>query len=209
MELRALEAFVAVAEERHFTRAAARVHVSQSGLSATIRSLEAELHSSLFDRTTRRVQLTAAGQALLPEARRALAAARSGADAVAAVHGLQRGSVSLGVMQQMRLVELPKLLVQYQRRYPAIKLKLRQAGASDLHQLVLGGHLDLAVASPPAPPDDRLVSLALLRTPLVFACRRDDELARRKSIDVGELGERNLVGYPRGWALRGLAEEAR
>src|SRR3954463_8760903 len=95
MELRALEYFVAVADESHFTRAAARMHVSQSGLSAAIKTLEAELHAPLFERTTRRVQLTAAGEALLPEARRTLAAARAGADAVDAVKGLQRGHVRL------------------------------------------------------------------------------------------------------------------
>ena len=70
MELRQLEAFVAVAEERNFTRAAARLYVAQSGLSATIRSLERELQAHLFTRTTRRVELTAAGGALLAEARR-------------------------------------------------------------------------------------------------------------------------------------------
>src|SRR4051794_35019434 len=124
MELRALEYFVAVAEERHFTRAAGKVHVSQSGLSATIRSLESELREPLFERTTRRVQLTPAGEALLPEARRALAAARAGAEAVNAVHGLQRGTVSLGVMQQMSLIDLPGTLARYSRRYPGVELRL-------------------------------------------------------------------------------------
>src|SRR3954452_13961945 len=110
MELRALEYFVAVADERHFTRAAARMHVSQSGLSAAIRTLEAELHATLFERTTRRVQLTTAGGALLPEARLALAAARAGADAVDAVQVLQRGHVSVGIMQQTVLADPPRLL---------------------------------------------------------------------------------------------------
>ena len=128
MELRALEYFVAVAEERHFTRAAGRMHVSQSGLSATIKSLEAELRAALFERTTRRVQLTTAGAALLPEARRALAAARAGAAAVGEVQGLQRGPVIVGVMQQMGLVGLPRLLAAFHRRYPGIELRLRQAG---------------------------------------------------------------------------------
>src|ERR1700741_4560857 len=122
MELRALEYFVAVAEERHFTRAAARVHVSQSGLSATVRSLESELHEPLFERTTRRVQLTSAGEALLPEARRALAAARSGVDAVRAVRGLQRGTIWLGVMQQMTVIDLPRTLARFSRRYPGVEL---------------------------------------------------------------------------------------
>src|SRR4051794_26799446 len=127
MELRALEYFVAVADERHFTRAAAGLHVSQSGLSAAIKTLETELHASLFERTTRRVQLTAAGAALLPEARRALAAAGAGAAAVDAVQGLQRGHASVEIMQQRGLVELPRLLARYHRRYPGIELRLRQA----------------------------------------------------------------------------------
>jgi DNA-binding transcriptional LysR family regulator len=206
MELRALEYFVAVADERHFTRAAARMHVSQSGLSATIKSLEAQLHAALFERTTRRVRLTAAGAALLPEARRALAAARAGAEAVSAVHGLQRGTVSVGVMQQMGLVELPRILVRYHCRYPGIELRLRQAAAADLHRLLIDGELDLAVASPPEPADERLVAVDLFHTPLVLACRADDPLASRKTVAASDLAGRNLIGFPRGWVLRTLAD---
>jgi DNA-binding transcriptional LysR family regulator len=206
MELRALEYFVAVAEERHFTRAAARVHVSQSGLSATIKSLEAELHASLFERTTRRVQLTAAGTALLPEARRALAAAIAGVDAVGAVQGLRRGNVTVGLMQQMSLVGLPRILTDYHRRYPGIQLRLRQAPADDLHELLVEGTLHLAVTAPPEPADQRLVVVDLFHTPLVLACRKDDPYADRKSVAVRDLSNRNLVSFPRGWAVRALAE---
>src|SRR3954462_11419907 len=110
MELRALDYFVAVADERHFTRAAARMHVSQSGLSAAIKTLETELHATLFERTTRRVRLTAAGAPLLPAPPRPPAAARAGATAVDAVQGIQRGHVTVGIMQQMGLVDLPRLL---------------------------------------------------------------------------------------------------
>jgi DNA-binding transcriptional LysR family regulator len=206
MELRALEYFVAVAEERHFTRAAARVHVSQSGLSAAIKSLEAELHAALFERTTRRVQLTAAGTALLPEARRALAATRAGAQAVSAVQGLQSGTVSVGVMQQMGLVELPRILVRYHKRYPGIHLRLRQAAAADLQRLLLDGELDLAIASPPEPADERLVAVHLLHSPLVLACRADDPFASRKTVGLADLAGRNLIGFPRGWVIRTLAD---
>lgn len=206
MELRALEYFVAVADERHFTRAAARMHVSQSGLSATIRTLEAELHVALFERTTRRVRLTTAGEALLPDARRALAAARAGAEAVDAVQGLQRGTVAVGVMQEMGLVQLPRTLAHYQRRYPGIELRLRQASTSDLHQLVADCALDLAVVSPPETATEQLVAVDLFRTPLVLACRSDDQLARRKTVGAGDLAGRSLIGFPRGWAMRGLAD---
>src|SRR5437762_2370234 len=113
MELRQLEAFVAVAEERNFTRAAARLYVAQSGLSATIRSLERELGAPLFLRTTRHVELTAAGQALLGEARRTLASAHAAADAVAAIEGLRRGTLTLGIMQASSLFGLPRLLARY------------------------------------------------------------------------------------------------
>jgi DNA-binding transcriptional LysR family regulator len=208
MELRALEYFVAVADERHFTRAAARMNVSQSGLSAAVKTLEAELHATLFERTTRRVQLTAAGAALLPEARRALAAAQAAADAVKAVQGLQRGNLSVGVMQQMGVVELPRLLTRYHRRYPGIELRLRQASADVLHQLLCDGDLDLAVASPPVPADDRLTCVDLLHTPVVLACRADDPYATRKSIALLDLTGRNIIGFPRGWALRNATDRA-
>jgi DNA-binding transcriptional LysR family regulator len=206
MELRALEYFVAVADERHFTRAAARMHVSQSGISATIKSLEAELHAPLFERTTRRVQLTAAGRALLPEARRALAAARAGAEAVNEVQGLQRGSVSVGVMQQMGLVELPRMLARFHHRHPGVELRLRQASAADLHRQLVDGELDLAVASLPEPRDERLVAVDLLQTPLVLVCRADDPFADRKTVGVGDLVGRNLIGFPPGWVIRSLAD---
>jgi DNA-binding transcriptional LysR family regulator len=207
MELRALEYFVAVAEERHFTRAAVRMHVSQSGLSAAVKSLEAELHAALFERTTRRVQLTAAGAALLPEARRALAAARAGAEAVGAVQGLQRGTVSVGVMQQMVLVQLPRILVRYHQSYPGIHLRLRQAVATDLLRQLIDGELDLAITSPPQPVDPRLLVVDLLQTPLVLACRTDDPIAKRKTIGLGDLTGRNLIGFPRGWVIRTLADQ--
>jgi DNA-binding transcriptional LysR family regulator len=207
MELRALEYFVAVADERHFTRAAARMHVSQSGLSASIKSLEAELRAPLFERTTRRVQLTDAGTALLPEARRALAAAKAGTAAVGAVQGLQRGTVSLGVMQQMGLVELPRILADYHRAHPGIDLRLRQAPVDDLHRLLVEGQLDLAITSPPEAKDERLVAVDLLRSPLVLACPAHDSLAGRKSVALRDLVGRNLIGFPHGWVMRALAEK--
>jgi DNA-binding transcriptional LysR family regulator len=92
LELRQLAHFLAVAEAGHFTRAAARVHLTQSSLSSSVRALERELGSDLFVRSTRRVELTEAGRALLPAARRTVAAAEDGRDAVAGVRGLVRGS---------------------------------------------------------------------------------------------------------------------
>ena len=92
MDLRQLEHFVAVAEERHFTRAASRLNIVQSGLSASIRALEEEMGAPLFLRTTRRVNLTSAGQAFLEEANRVLAAARVARNVVVELQGLGAGA---------------------------------------------------------------------------------------------------------------------
>src|SRR3954469_4350829 len=97
MDLRQLEYFVAVAEEANFTRAADRVHITQSGVSAQIRQFERELGADLFDRSARMVRLTAAGAAALPHARTALAAAQAVRDACDDVNGLVRGRLQVGM----------------------------------------------------------------------------------------------------------------
>lgn len=129
MELRHLQHFVAVAEDQHFTRAAERLMVSQSGLSSSIRALERELQAPLFVRTTRRVTLTAAGRALLGEAERILAQVRSAHDAVAAVQGLLRGTLTLGAEQCIAGVHVATLLAAFRRRHPDVEICLRQAGS--------------------------------------------------------------------------------
>src|ERR1700757_1892545 len=112
MELRQLAVFVAVAEEGSFTRAADRLHVVQSAVSAAVRNLERELGARLFDRSTHRVELTDAGGALLPEARATLAAAQAARDAVDEARGGLRGTVVLGTMQAqgMRAIDIAGVL---------------------------------------------------------------------------------------------------
>src|SRR5947209_4456527 len=123
MELRQLAHFLAVAEERHFTRAAARVHLTQSSLSSSVRALERELGGTLFNRSTRQVELTEAGRALLPAARRTLAAAEDARDAVAAIRGLVRGHLAIGAIQSISQVDLPGLIARFRRRHPAVTLR--------------------------------------------------------------------------------------
>jgi len=106
VELRHLEHFVAVAEERSFTRAASRVHLVQSALSVSVQSLERELDTRLFERTTHQVALTDAGQALLPEARRTLGAAAAARSAVTDANEGMRGTLRLGLMQSLTLVDV-------------------------------------------------------------------------------------------------------
>ena len=155
MELRQLEYFVGVAEERHFTRAAEQLMVSQSGLSAAIRSLEDELGAPLFVRSTRSVDLTDVGKAFLPEARQTLARAAAAWSAVAEVQGLLRGTLTVGTVQCLYGVDLPALLDVFHEKYPAVEIHLIQDGTLELIGGVRDGSIDLAfVALGTHPVDD-------------------------------------------------------
>lgn len=208
MELRHLEHFVAVAEERSFTRAAARVHLVQSALSVSVRSLERELGGRLFDRTTHQVELTDAGEALLVEARRTLAAADAARDAVAAVHGGVRGTVRVGIMHSLALIDLASLLTSFQRERPAVRIvpSPAQGGSVELADGVLDGRLDLAFAALPADYPPELTVHPLAVEPMRLACPTDHPWARRRSIPVAELDGLRFVEFPPGWGTRLAAD---
>ena len=120
MELRQLQYLVAVAEEASFTRAAAKVHVAQPGVSAQIRRLERELGEELLDRSGRTVRLTEVGAAVMPYARAALAAVAGARLAVDELGGLLRGHVAMGVVTLSSFAELPALLADFHRDHPDV-----------------------------------------------------------------------------------------
>jgi DNA-binding transcriptional LysR family regulator len=204
MELRHLEHFLAVAEEQSFTRAAARVHLVQSALSVSIRSLERELGARLFDRTTHQVQLTDAGQALLAEARRTLAAADTARDAVAAVSGGLRGTVRVGIMHSLALIDLAGLITTYHRQRPDVRLipSAAAGGSAELVRRVLDGQLDVAFAALPSdyPPGISVRPLAAER--MLLACPPDSPLASRRAIALQQLDGQRFVEFPPGWGTR-------
>jgi DNA-binding transcriptional LysR family regulator len=202
VELRQLEYFVAVADESHFTRAARRMHVSQSGLSASIRALEVELGAPLFLRTTRQVELTQAGRALLPEARRALGTIESARDAVAAVQGLLRGTLSVGSLQCLHVVHLPAVLARFHEIHPGVEIRMRQSGNAELVEEVRAGRLDLAfVTRQPKIADDLRVS-TLASEPLVLACAPESPFAGRESVELAELAGQSFVDFNPDWGTR-------
>lgn len=192
MELRQLKHFVAVAEELHFTRAAAKVHVVQSTLSASISSLEQELGTALLVRNNRRVDLTTAGLALLPDAQDALAAADRARAAVDAVKGVLSGRLGIGVIQGLGTVDLPALLARYHRSFPRIDITLRHDPIDTLVQATADGDLDLAFVSRPY-DGSRVKGLSLGTEPLVLAVRHDDPLAHSDVVALTDLREREFV----------------
>ncbi|WP_436528179.1 LysR family transcriptional regulator [Actinoplanes sp. HUAS TT8] len=210
MELRQLEYFVAVAEEQHFSRAATRLHVVQSAVSAAIKSLERELGAQLLDRNAKRVLLTDAGTALLPRARIALDAARDARDAVDEVRGGLRGTLRIGVLTSIRLLDLPELLGEYHRRHPGVLLQTSAApsGSAGLVDRLTDHRLDLAFVSLPGPPPPgvRLIDLASGQLDLVVPA--DHPLAGRGSVAITELDGMDFIDSPVGFGNRAVADRA-
>ncbi|MGY6022842.1 LysR substrate-binding domain-containing protein [Streptomyces spinosirectus] len=209
MELRHLQHFVAVAEDQHFTRAAERLMVSQSGLSASIRALERELQTPLFVRTTRRVTLTEAGRALLSEAERILAQVRSAHEAVAAVQGVLRGTLSLGTEQCIAGVNVAGLLAAFRRRHPDVEIRLRQAGSGELAEEVAAGRLDLAFAYRTQADTDQLRSVSLTGEPMTVLCHPTHPLATGgAAVTPDDLGREVFVDFHPDWGPRRTTDAA-
>ena len=210
MELRHLQYFVAVAEELSFTRASARLHVVQSGVSSAIQGLERDLGVALFDRDRHRVALTDAGQALLPEARATLAAARAAQDAVAQARGGLRGTLTIGTMLSTGRLDLPDLLGRFHQTHPgvAVRLRLAPGGSAELAREVADGGLDLALLSVPGQPPAGLTLHALSEEPLLIVCRPDHPIAATPSPALGELAAEPFIDFPPGWGNRAVVDRA-
>lgn len=208
MELRQLRCFVAVAEEQSFTRAAARLHLAQPGVSAQVRRLERELGDSLLDRSGREVRLTQTGAAVLPYARAALEAAAGTRLAADALLGLVRGRVAVGMVTACSSRELMELLAAFHRDHPSVEIVLTEDRSDLLVEALREGRLDLGFigVARPMPPGIELRPVVDER--LVAAVALGDALAARSSIGLEELVQRPLVCLPPGTGIRTRLEDA-
>lgn len=194
MEFRQVTAFLAVAEELHFGRAAERLHIAQPALSQTIRALERDLDVDLFERTTRRVRLTPAGEALLEPAA-AIGTQVDGARRIArsAQQGLA-GRVRIGFGGTSGYSILSRLAREVGERHPGISLDLRpQMYCGEAAIALRDGEMDLAIVSPPAPAG---VDVHVIRQESVMlAVPSGHELADREVIGMGELAGQPFISY--------------
>jgi DNA-binding transcriptional LysR family regulator len=197
MDTHKLKSFVAVAEELHFGRAAARLHVSQPPLSVLIRSLEEDLGVQLFRRTSRRVELTGSGQVLLEEARgilERLALARTHTEE--AGRG-DRGSLTVGFITPVIYSLLPDWLREFRTRYPGVRLTLRESMSDvQLEELVRGTLSAGFVAAPVTIKG--LAQRIVMREPLVAVLPAAHALARGSGrLSLSRLREEPFVLFPR------------
>jgi DNA-binding transcriptional LysR family regulator len=211
VELRHLEYFIAVATERSFTRAASRLHVVQSAVSAAISSLERELGVALFERSAQRVALTDAGEALLPAAHATLDAAQAARDAVQEVGKQLRGTVAVGCLTGVGGVDFPGLLGQFHAVHPQVRLQLRAAGAdgsAGLARSLGDGEIDVAFLGVGGRPFAHLRTRMLVRIPQMLVVPGAHRLAARSSVTLAEAADEQFIDYPVGYANRTANDRA-
>lgn len=210
MELRQLEYFVAVADEMSFTRAAQRVHVVQSALSTSVKKLEEELDVALFDRSRQQIRLTPAGEELRHHARGLLRAARLAKDALTEYRGRLTGTVDFGSLVTFGRLDVPKVLGEFHAAHPFVRMSLRlsQIGSSAYLTSIVDGALDLALVSAPHRFPVGVDTDLLAEEPMLFACRPDHRLAGRKRVALRDLADEPMVGFPEGFGIRRLVDEA-
>ncbi|MEU8591629.1 LysR substrate-binding domain-containing protein [Streptomyces sp. NPDC048664] len=208
MELRQLEYFVAVAEERNFTRAAERVHISQSGISAQIRQLERELGAELFDRSARTVTLTVAGKAAVEHARAALAAAGAVGQAVGEVTDLIQGHLTIGMVTGCTLTPLFDALAAFHQAHPGVEISLLEDSSDRLIERVRTGAVDLALIGAASATPDGLDALTIISERLVVAVPAGHPLANQRRVTLRDLTAYSIVCMPPGTGLRAVFDQA-
>ena len=192
MELRRLRYFLAVAEELSFTRAAARLQMAQPPLSTQIQVLEGELGTPLFDRSRRAITLTAAGRALVPEARRLLADAEQMARIVRHAADGTVGRLAVGFVPAAVNGVLPDILRRYRARYPGVALSLSERSPDDLLRGLHEHRIEAAFLFAPY-RDEALRARCVSTQRLVAALPERHPLAARETVDVRALAEGPMI----------------
>ncbi len=201
MQVQQLRYFVAVAQTRHFTRAAELTGVSQPSMSKQIRVLENSLGTPLFVRNRGAIELTSAGEALLPHAERILIDVEAAEESVQEVAGLRRGRVRLGATPSLCDGLLPEVLTAFHRRHPGIDLEVHESGSRLLMLELVRGRLDLALNIVSATTEhEDLVTTELLTEQLVLVGPPHHELATE--VPLRDLHDVPLVMAREGYDLR-------
>ncbi|WP_244846031.1 LysR family transcriptional regulator [Mesorhizobium sp. L-8-3] len=208
MQLRHLSTFAAVADTLNFTRAAERVHLSQSSVTEQIQSLEAELGARLFDRSRRRLSLTPAGQRLQAFAAELLKLAGEARAAVAEASDTVAGSLVIGGLETLCAARLPELIAEFHRRHAAVELTLKTADSGSLRRGIRNGDLDAGFFFGEAPEETDVRSEALAEEQLLIILPPNHRLAGRTEVGPEDLANDAFLVTQPGCIYRRMFDEA-
>jgi LysR family cyn operon transcriptional activator len=207
IELRHLRYFLAVAESAHFTKAAAKLHVSQPTLSHQIRQLEGQLNLLLFDRIGRQVRLTAAGELLLPHARRVLQELQQAQAALGELHQLKRGHLHVGLIQTVNTCVIPEIVSRFSAAHAGIRVACTAMAVEDIETGLETGRLDLGISFFP-PTRNTLEGERLFTEELVLVTGARHALAQRRVLKMKELSRWPLVLLASRYCTRQMIDRA-
>ena len=207
MDLRQLRAFVAIARQRNFTRAAEQLHIAQPAVSMTIRKLEEELELSLFNRQDKRVSLTAEGEAFLRHAEKILDGCETAESEMADLRGLSRGEVSIGIPPMMSTYYFPRVIREFCERYPGLRVSVHGAGTTRIERMIARGEIDMGVIAAENVAGG-LASRLVLREEVVIAVPAGHPLAGRDGVSMDEFLRQPLILFQEGYQMRELTDEA-
>jgi LysR family cyn operon transcriptional activator len=207
IELRHLRYFLAVADTAHFTRAAARLHVTQPTLSHQIRQLEGQLELRLFDRVGRRVKLTAAGETLLPHARRVLRELDQAQAALGELHGLKRGLLRVGIVQTVNACVIPEIVARFSAEHGGVRVECGEMAVAEIESDLEAGKLDLGISFLP-PSRKGLAGEKLFTEELVAVVAANHKLAARRQLRMQDLASQPLALLSPKYCTRQLIDRA-
>jgi DNA-binding transcriptional LysR family regulator len=182
----------------------------QSAVSTSVAKLERELGVQLFDRSRQQIELTVAGERFLTQAHELLRIAGSAAESVASSRGRLMGTVEFGSLISYGPMNVAQVLGEFHRAHPLVRLRLQlnQSGASSYLSALIDGSLDLALVSVPNRLPPQLEMRLMFEEPMLFVCRDDHPMAAESFVDLLDLAEEDLIGFPPDWGFRFLLDNA-
>jgi DNA-binding transcriptional LysR family regulator len=208
MELDNLRAFISVAEQRSFSRAAERLHITQPAVSKRISALEAELDTLLFDRIGHKIILTEAGKALIPRARRILLEVEDSKRAVANLTEEIAGPLVIGTSHHIGLHRLPPVLRRFILEHPNVHLNIQFMDSEEACNAVIHGDLELGIVTLPLSPSNDLQLTPVWHDPLVIVAHCDHPLLAKKTVAANELSNYSAILPATGTFTREILEQA-
>ncbi|AZV45351.1 LysR family regulatory protein CidR [Peribacillus asahii] len=200
MELRDINSFIEVANHKSFTKAAAHSYLTQPSLSKAIKKLEEELHVELFDRSTRHLRLTDAGQIVYQQGQKALAALSELDVLLEELMDITAGTIKIGIPPLIGTLFFPDIARRFNQKYPKVSLELTELGAKLLGQLIEDGQVDLGIIVMPA-NEKKFNIYPFIQDEFVLYIHEDHPLAHKQSISLSELRDERFILFSKDFTL--------